>query len=107
MTGAFGLRLVILAAISEVETNAPGPALEIISRRSSSKADLRAMGRTEALVRRVANTNVSSSDFGIVAGTGELNSAEEEKLWFILFKPLLNARVDSMLNRRVKLCSME
>ena len=68
MTGASGLWVGSWAAISEVETNAPGPALAIISRRSSSKADLRTMGRTEALTSCMENRDASSSDSRIVVG---------------------------------------
>ena len=48
--------------MSEGETKAPGPALAMISKRSSSKAELRTIGRTEALVNCMAKRLASSSE---------------------------------------------
>ncbi|KAF4356611.1 hypothetical protein F8388_006355 [Cannabis sativa] len=51
--------------MSEGERNAPGPALAMISKRSSSKAALRTMGKTEALANCMAKRFASSSDIWV------------------------------------------
>ena len=62
MTGASGFLVGSWEATSFGDRKAPGPALAMTSSRSSSMADLRTMGRTEALASCMANKFASSSE---------------------------------------------
>ncbi|KAF4351714.1 hypothetical protein G4B88_018387 [Cannabis sativa] len=73
--------------MSEGERNAPGPPLAMISKRSSSKAALRTMGKTEALANCMAKRLASSSDIW-VGKNGE--EEEEERNVFLTIRVMIN-----------------
>jgi len=82
----------------EGERWTPGPALAMISNRSSSMADFRTIGRTEALASCIANRFASSSDtwLGVI-----WVSPVEPMLDTFNFPQILDSRLEQLVTSKV------